>query len=67
MDVLSRLSPGEIRDRVRRAELARPTAGMAPGYVQANLVVVPRDLAFDFLVFWHLVIFSNEQSNERFD
>jgi uncharacterized protein YcsI (UPF0317 family) len=28
-----------------------PTAGMALGYVQANLVVVPRDLAFDFLLF----------------
>lgn len=51
MDILSRLSPGEIRDLVRRGELARPTAGMAPGYVQANLVVVPRELAFDFLLF----------------
>jgi uncharacterized protein YcsI (UPF0317 family) len=26
---------------------------MAAGYVQANLVVVPRDLAFDFLLFCH--------------
>jgi uncharacterized protein YcsI (UPF0317 family) len=30
-----------------------PTAGMALGYVQANLVVVPRELAFDFLLFCH--------------
>jgi uncharacterized protein YcsI (UPF0317 family) len=35
----------------RRGELARPTAGLAPGFVQANLVVLPRDLAFDFLLF----------------
>src|SRR5207245_574580 len=27
------------------------TSGMALGYVQANLVVVPRNLAFDFLLF----------------
>jgi uncharacterized protein YcsI (UPF0317 family) len=29
----------------------RPTAGLAPGFVQANLVVLPRALAFDFLLF----------------
>ncbi len=28
-----------------------PTAGLAPGFVQANLVILPRDLAFDFLLF----------------
>ena len=27
------------------------TSGVAPGYVQANLAILPRDLAFDFLVF----------------
>ena len=30
-----------------------PTPGLALGYVQANLVVVPRELAFDFLLFCH--------------
>jgi uncharacterized protein YcsI (UPF0317 family) len=30
-----------------------PTAGLALGYVQANLVVLPKDLAFDFLLFCH--------------
>ncbi|MFZ5652740.1 MAG: putative hydro-lyase [Bacillota bacterium] len=53
MEMLSGLSPGELRNMMRRGELARPTAGMAGGYVQANLVVVPRDLAFDFLLFTH--------------
>ena len=43
--------PGVLRERFRRGELARPTAGLAPGFVQANLVVLPRDLAFDFLLF----------------
>ncbi|MFZ5648024.1 MAG: putative hydro-lyase [Bacillota bacterium] len=51
MDMLSRLSPGELRDLMRRGQLTRPTAGLASGYVQANLVVVPRELAFDFLLF----------------
>lgn len=51
METLSRLSPGELRNMMRRGELSGPTAGLAWGYVQANLVVVPRDLAFDFLLF----------------
>ena len=43
--------PKELRDLIRKGELARPTSGMAPGYVQANLAILPRDLAFDFLLF----------------
>lgn len=45
------MMPAELRARFRRGELARPTAGLAPGFVQANLVVLPRELAFDFLLF----------------
>jgi len=41
----------EVRERARSRELTTPTAGLAPGFVQANLVVVPRELAFDFLLF----------------
>jgi uncharacterized protein YcsI (UPF0317 family) len=41
----------EVRHRARLGELTGPTAGMAPGYVQANLVVVPQALAYDFLLF----------------
>ena len=44
-------SPAELRALFRSGELARPTSGMAPGRVQANLVVLPKDLAFDFLLF----------------
>jgi len=46
-------SGAEVRTAARRGEITGPTPGMAPGYVQANLVVVPRDLAFDFLLFCH--------------
>lgn len=34
-----------------RAGLREPTAGYAPGYAQANLIAVPRDLAYDVLLF----------------
>lgn len=44
-------SPRELRGLIRRGELVRPTSGMAPGHVQTNLVILPRDLAFDFLLF----------------
>jgi uncharacterized protein YcsI (UPF0317 family) len=45
------LTGQEVRTHARSGELGGPTPGLAPGYVQANLVVVPRDLAFDFLLF----------------
>src|SRR5947199_925178 len=41
----------EVRRRARDGSLTGPTPGLALGFVQANLVVVPRDLAFDFLLF----------------
>jgi uncharacterized protein YcsI (UPF0317 family) len=40
-----------VRQLARSGVLQGQTSGMAPGFVQANLVVVPRDLAFDFLLF----------------
>jgi len=48
---LSEASGAEIRRRVRAGQWRKPTAGLALGYVQANLVVVPRELAADFLLF----------------
>ncbi len=44
-------TPRKLRELVRKGGLVRPTSGMAPGHVQANLAVVPSDLAFDFLLF----------------
>ncbi|MCS7046720.1 MAG: putative hydro-lyase [Gemmataceae bacterium] len=41
----------QVRAQCRSGAWTSPTAGLALGYVQANLVVVPRDLAFDFLLF----------------
>ncbi len=40
-----------VRAACRTGTLTGPTAGLALGYVQANLVILPRDWAFDFLLF----------------
>src|SRR5437764_14108745 len=39
------------RLRIRSQEFSGPTAGLAPGNVQANLVILPQALAHDFLRF----------------
>jgi uncharacterized protein YcsI (UPF0317 family) len=42
--------PAELRAAFRDG-LVRPTAGLAPGRVQANLIAVPRDWAWDMLLY----------------
>ena len=39
------------RQRIRTGVFTGPTSGLAPGNVQANLVILPRALAHDFLRF----------------
>ncbi|NCJ06130.1 putative hydro-lyase [Synechococcales cyanobacterium C] len=46
--------PSEIRQACRDGTLDTPTPGLAPGYVQANLVVLPQSYAYDFLLFCQL-------------
>lgn len=41
----------EVRALIRAGELDSPTAGMADGYVQANLAILPKEFAADFLEF----------------
>jgi uncharacterized protein YcsI (UPF0317 family) len=43
----------EVRLACRSGALTLPTPGLAPGFVQANLVILPKSLAFDFLLFCH--------------
>ena len=43
--------PSEFRRLVREGGHTGPTAGICPGYAQANLVILPRELAYDFLLF----------------
>ncbi len=44
-------SPAQWRQEIREGRWGGPTAGLAPGYAQANLVVVPRAFAYGFLLF----------------
>lgn len=44
------LAPAQAR-ALFRAGLRTPTAGWSAGWTQANLLVLPRSLAFDFLLF----------------
>ena len=41
----------QARHVIRNGNHVGPTAHLAPGHVQANLVVLPRAFAFDFLLF----------------
>ena len=43
--------PEEVRAAIRAGEWDGPTAALAPGYTQANLVALPAADAFDFLRF----------------
>lgn len=43
--------PSEVRKLIRRGEIDSPTTGMCNGYAQGNLVVLPEQYAWDFLLF----------------
>ena len=45
------LSPARLRKLIRTGEWSTPTTGVAPGFVQANLIMLPQDQAFHFLLF----------------
>jgi len=45
------VSPSELRGLIRQRKWTTPTTGLVPGFVQANLVILPREQAFDFLLF----------------
>ncbi|OKH42265.1 DUF1445 domain-containing protein [Calothrix sp. HK-06] len=47
------LTGQEVRHLCRTGKLTAPTPGLASGYTQANLVILPVSVAFDFLLFCH--------------
>lgn len=51
MKDLEYASPKEIRKLFKKEEIIKPTAGMARGYAQANLISIPKELAFEFMLF----------------
>jgi uncharacterized protein YcsI (UPF0317 family) len=45
------MTPAQLRQRIRRGEHRDNTSGLAPGYVQCNIVILPAAVAGDFLRF----------------
>ena len=44
-------TPVEARRLIRAGTFAAPTSGLCPGYAQANLIILPKEQAYDFLLF----------------
>jgi len=44
-------TPRELRKLFRSGEWTRPTTGLCIGYTNVNVAIVPKSLAYDFLVF----------------
>jgi uncharacterized protein YcsI (UPF0317 family) len=49
--VNANLTPQELRNLIRNCNWTTPTSGAASGYLQANLVMLPAEEAFNFLLF----------------
>ena len=47
----SKMAPKEVRQIIREGKITTFTSGMCNGYAQANLAILPKELAFDFLLF----------------
>lgn len=45
------LTPSLLREQIRSGNWTGPTSGAATGYIQANLVMLSRETAFEFLLF----------------
>ncbi|OQR98431.1 hypothetical protein ACHHYP_08666 [Achlya hypogyna] len=51
MDERAATTPRQFRELCRSGSYADNSAGFAPGYAQANLVILPKEHAYDFLLF----------------
>ncbi|MCR1811020.1 putative hydro-lyase [Sulfurospirillum sp. DNRA8] len=45
------MTPKELRAKIAKGEFSRPTAGECPGYIQMNMVALPRQYAEGFEAF----------------
>lgn len=48
---LAKMHPKDVRYLIRKGEVDLPTSGMSEGYLQANLAILPKKYAYDFLLF----------------
>ena len=50
-NIIENMSPSEFRNLVRNSNWDSVTTNVSRGYAQTNLVIVPKSLAFEFLLF----------------
>ncbi|WP_201511838.1 putative hydro-lyase [Psychrobacter alimentarius] len=48
---LANMTPEQVRGLIGKNQINQPTSGMCTGHIQANVVIVPKSLAYDFLLF----------------
>ncbi|GGH88660.1 uncharacterized protein YcsI (UPF0317 family) [Pullulanibacillus pueri] len=51
MSSLATATPSEVRQIIRNNQWVKPTSGVAEGYTQGNLAILPKALAYEFLLF----------------
>lgn len=51
MKKLNDITPAELRQLIREEKITNSTVGLCPGYVQANLIIMPQEYAVDFKEF----------------
>lgn len=49
--IANEITPAELRQRIRSGEHTGNTSGFCAGFVQCNMVILPKDWAHDFLQF----------------
>lgn len=47
-------APHAIRKMIREGDYSGPTIGFVPGFTQCNIIILPKEYAYDFLQFCHL-------------
>jgi len=47
----SKMTPSQVRQLIRAGEITGQTSGMCDGYAQGNLLILPMEQAYDFLLF----------------
>ena len=51
MNDMMNATTDEVRQAIRMGNWDKPTSGLANGFLQTNLVILPKDMAFEFLLF----------------
>ncbi|MDR1515042.1 MAG: putative hydro-lyase [Synergistaceae bacterium] len=51
IETLARAGAKEVREIIRSGEWSAPTSGLSLGHVQANMIILPKDWAYDFLLY----------------